>query len=36
VSGLEIRQADINNTASIQERFSELLTVDHVNIAAGA
>jgi NAD(P)-dependent dehydrogenase (short-subunit alcohol dehydrogenase family) len=28
VSGLEIRAADINNTASIQELFSELLTVD--------
>jgi mannose-6-phosphate isomerase-like protein (cupin superfamily) len=35
VSGLEIRQADINNS-SIQELFSELLTVDHVYIAAGA
>jgi len=36
VSGLEIRVADINNTASIQEVFSELLTVDHVFIAAGS
>ena len=35
VSGLEIRVADINNTASIQELFSELATVDHVYIAAG-
>ena len=36
VSGLEIRVADINNTASIQELFSELSTVDHVYIAAGS
>jgi NAD(P)-dependent dehydrogenase (short-subunit alcohol dehydrogenase family) len=36
VSGLEIRVADINNTASIEELFSELLTVDHVYIAAGS
>jgi NAD(P)-dependent dehydrogenase (short-subunit alcohol dehydrogenase family) len=36
VSGLEIRVADINNTASIQELFSELLTLDHVYIAAGS
>ena len=36
VSGLEIRVADINNTASIQELFSELATVDHVYIAAGS
>src|SRR5215831_16629614 len=36
VSGLEIRVADINNTASIEELFSELLTVDHVFIAAGS
>jgi len=36
VSGLEIRVADINNTASMQELFSELLTVDHVYIAAGS
>ena len=35
MSGLEIRVADINNTASIQELFSELSTVDHVYIAAG-
>jgi len=36
VSGLEIRVADINNTAAIQELFSELSTVDHVYIAAGS
>src|ERR1700722_6911201 len=36
VSGLEIRVADINNTASIQELFSELPIVDHVYIAAGS
>jgi NAD(P)-dependent dehydrogenase (short-subunit alcohol dehydrogenase family) len=36
VSGLEIRVADINNTASIEELLSELLTVDHVYIAAGS
>ena len=36
VSGLEIRVADINNTASIQELFSELSIVDHVYIAAGS
>jgi NAD(P)-dependent dehydrogenase (short-subunit alcohol dehydrogenase family) len=36
VSGLEIRVADINITASIQEVFSELSTVDHVYIAAGS
>jgi NAD(P)-dependent dehydrogenase (short-subunit alcohol dehydrogenase family) len=36
VSGLEIRVADINNTASIQELFSELSTVAHVYVAAGS
>ena len=36
MSGLEIRVADINNTASIQELFSELSTLDHVYIAAGS
>lgn len=36
VSGLEIRVADINNTASIQEAFSELTAVDHVYVAAGS
>ena len=36
VSGLEISVADINNTASIQEVFSELSSVDHVYIAAGS
>ena len=36
VSGLEIRVADINNTASIEELFSELSAVDHVYIAAGS
>src|SRR5262249_1043363 len=36
VSGLEIRVADINNTASIQELFSEFSAVDHVYIAAGS
>jgi NAD(P)-dependent dehydrogenase (short-subunit alcohol dehydrogenase family) len=36
VSGLEIRVADINDTASIEELFSELPTVDHVYIAAGS
>jgi NAD(P)-dependent dehydrogenase (short-subunit alcohol dehydrogenase family) len=36
VSGLEIRVADINNTASVEEIFSELLAVDHVYIAAGS
>src|SRR5258708_15973499 len=36
VSGLEIRVADINDTASIQELFSELSAVDHVYIAAGS
>src|SRR5690242_20927874 len=34
VSRLEIRVADINNTASIEELFSELSAVDHV--AAGS
>lgn len=36
VKGLEIRVADINNTARIQEVFSELTAVDHVYIAAGS
>ncbi len=36
VSGLEIRVADINNTASIERVFAELSTVDHVYIAAGS
>jgi NAD(P)-dependent dehydrogenase (short-subunit alcohol dehydrogenase family) len=36
VSGLEIRVADINNTASIEELFSELSAVDHVYVAAGS
>ncbi len=36
VSGLEIRVADINNTALIEEIFSELSTVDHVYVAAGS
>ena len=36
VSGLEIRVADINDTASIQDVFSEFSTVDHVYIAAGS
>ena len=36
VRGLEIRVADINNTASIQGLFSELSTIDHVYIAAGS
>ena len=36
VSGLDIRVADINNTASIQELFSALSSVDHVYIAAGS
>ena len=36
VSGLEIRVADINNTASIHELSSEFVTVDHVYIAAGS
>lgn len=36
VCGLEIRVADINNSASIQELFSKLSTVDHVYIAAGS
>jgi NAD(P)-dependent dehydrogenase (short-subunit alcohol dehydrogenase family) len=36
VSGLDIRVADINNTASIQQLFSELSAVDHVYIAAGS
>ena len=36
VSGLEIRVADINDTASIEELFSEFSTVDHVYIAAGS
>ena len=34
VGGSEVRVADINNTATIQVLFSELLTVDHVFIAA--
>ena len=36
VSGLDIRVADINDTASIQQLFSELSAVDHVYIAAGS
>ena len=36
MSGLEIQVADINNTVSIQELFSELSTVDHIYIAAGS
>ena len=36
VSGLGVRVADINNSASIQELFSELPTLDHVYIAAGS
>ena len=36
VSGLEIRVADINNAASIEEIFTELSVVDHVYIAAGS
>jgi NAD(P)-dependent dehydrogenase (short-subunit alcohol dehydrogenase family) len=36
VNGLEIRVADINNTASIEDLFSELSAVDHVYIAAGS
>ena len=36
VNGLQIRAADINDTASIQELFSKLSTVDHVYIAAGS
>ena len=36
VSGLETRVADINNTASIEELFSELSAVDHIYIAAGS
>ncbi|WP_037479445.1 SDR family oxidoreductase [Sphingomonas sp. PAMC 26617] len=36
VSGLEIREADINDVASIQEVFSGLPAVDHVYIAAGS
>ena len=36
VSGLEIKVADINNTAAIQELFSGLSTIDHVYIAAGS
>ena len=36
VSGLDIRVADINDTTSLQELFSELSTVDHVYIAAGS
>src|SRR5215475_11516213 len=35
VSGLEIRVADINNIASMEELFSELSAVDHVYISAG-
>ncbi len=36
VSGLDIRVADINDRAAIQELFSELPAVDHVYIAAGS
>lgn len=36
VGGLEVRVADINHAASIQDLFSELTTVDHVYIAAGS
>ena len=36
VRGLEIRVADINGAASIQQLFSELSTLDHVYIAAGS
>ena len=36
VSGLDIRVADINDAASIQQLFSELSAVDHVYIAAGS
>ena len=36
VDGLEIRVADINNTALIREILSELPTIDHVYIAAGS
>ncbi len=36
VSGLEVRVADINDTASIQELFAGLPSVDHVYVAAGS
>lgn len=36
VIGLEIRVGDINNTAFIQQVFSELSTVDHVSIAVSS
>ena len=36
VSGLDIRVADINDAASIQQLFSGLSAVDHVYIAAGS
>jgi NAD(P)-dependent dehydrogenase (short-subunit alcohol dehydrogenase family) len=36
VTGLDIRVADINDTASIKALFAELTFVDHVYIAAGS